>query len=157
MFQHSRFDDSVSGSIRGGVTKCGFRNCKLCSEIMEVDRVLFANSGKVFTIHQRMNCTTRNVIYVIFCKKCQKSYIGETVNLRNRANSHRNNSKNSDYAVMLVSKHIYNCGEGFSICPILKIHEECKITRLVKEDHLIKTLKPDLNADKRNLLHLNLY
>ena len=157
MFQHSRFEDFSNVSIAGGVTKCGFPNCKLCSEIMEVDRVWFENSGKVFTIHSKMNCTTRNVIYAIFCQRCNKSYIGETINLRSRANSHRNNSKNPDYAVMQVSKHIYNCGQGFRICPILKLNEECKISRLVKEDRLIKSLKPDLNADKRSLLHLNLW
>ena len=92
----------------------------------------------------------------MFCNKCNKSYIGETVNLRRRANTHRSNSKSLDYAVMKVSRHLYDCGKGFKICPILKINDECKISRLVKEDRLIKTLKPDLNADKRNLLHLNL-
>ena len=113
--------------------------------------------SEVFTIHSKMNCTTRNVIYAIFCQRCNKSYIGETVNLRSRANSHRNNIKNPDYAVMQVSKHIYNCGQGFRICPILKLNEECKISRLVKEDRLIKSLKPDLNADQQSLLHLNLW
>ena len=49
-----------------------------------------------------------------------------------------------------------NVGKVFRMCPILKLKEECKITRLVKEDNLIKIFKPDLNADKRNLLHLNL-
>ena len=66
------------------------------------------------------------------------------------------NSKSLDRAVMRVSSHICECGQGFRMCPILKLKEECKITRLVKEDNLIKLFKPDLNADKRNLLHLNL-
>ena len=30
MFQHSRFEDFSNASIAGGVTKCGFPNCKLC-------------------------------------------------------------------------------------------------------------------------------
>ena len=96
------------------------------------------------------------MIYALFCQKCSCSYIGETVNLRNRASAHRNNSKSHDRAIMRVSRHICECGKGFRMCPILKLKEECKITRLVKEDNLIKIFKPDLNADKRNLLHLNL-
>ena len=156
MFQHSRFDDLRSAALIRGVTKCGMPNCKLCLEIMEVSSVSFESSGKHFTIKSKMDCTVRNVVYALFCKRCNKSYVGETVNLRNRATSHRNNSKDIDRAVMKVSQHILRCGEGFKICPILKVSEECKITRLVKEDNLIKSLKPDLNADKRNLLHLNL-
>ena len=102
-----------------------------------------------------MDCTARNVVYALFCGGCDKYYIGETVNLRNRASSHRSNSKAEDRAVMEVSKHLLICNKGFEICPIYKIKEECKILRLVIEDNLIKLLKPDLNADRRNLLHLN--
>ena len=156
MFQHSRFDDPLSALIMRGVTKCGLPNCKLCSEIMEVDKVLFRNSGKTFVIKSKMDCTARNVVYALFCNKCDQSYIGETVNLRSRATSHRNNSKSLERAVMQVSRHICECGQGFRMCPLLKLKEECKITRLVKEDNLIKLFQPDLNADKRNLLHLYL-
>ena len=55
---------------------------------------------------------------------------------------------------MEVSRHIYRGGQGFKICPIVKVKEDCKILRLVIEDSLIKLLKPELNTDKRNLLHL---
>ena len=104
-----------------------------------------------------MDCTTRNLVYSLFCNACGCSYIGEAVSLRDRVNAHRNNSKTLDNAVMKVSRHICDCGQGFTVCPLLKVSQECKITRLVKEDNLVKLLKPDLNADKRNLLHLNLY
>lgn len=103
-----------------------------------------------------MDCTARNVIYALFCGGCAQSYIGETVCLRDRANSHRSNSKSEEAAVMDVSKHIHMCGHGFKMIPLVKVKEECKILRLVLEDNLIKLLKPDLNADKRNLLHLEL-
>ena len=101
-----------------------------------------------------MDCYVRNVIYPLFCGGCAQSYIGETVCLRDRANSHRSNSKCEDNAVMEVSRHLYECGRGFKICPIVKVKEDCKILRLVLEDGLIKLLKPDLNTDTRNLLHL---
>ena len=103
-----------------------------------------------------MNCTVRNVIYVLFCKKCEHSYIGETVDFRARMNAHRSNSSSEGAAVMEVSRHFFDCGLGFWVCPLFKMREENKIARLVREDYLIKLLKPDLNADKRNLLHLSI-
>ena len=103
-----------------------------------------------------MDCLARNVIYAIWCKKCNKSYIGETVCLRERMNAHRSNSKDEDRSLMEVSRHLFVCGGGFWVCPLLKVKEDDKILRLVNEDEHVKLLKPDLNADRRNLLHLHL-
>ena len=102
-----------------------------------------------------MSCITRNLIYAIFCKKCGLSYVGETVNLRSRMAAHRSNSKTLDNASQKVSAHLHNCAKGFHILPLFKLREENKIARLVKEDHFIKLLKPDLNTDQRNILLLN--
>ena len=154
-FQHSKFDELRPASISGSVSRCGSPRCKLCLCIMEGSSVFFRNSGINFAIRTKMDCTTRNLIYSLFCIACGSSYIGETVCLRDRVNTHRNNSKCESNAVMKVSSHLCICGEGFKVCPLLKVSQECKITRLVKEDNLVKLLKPDLNADKRNLLHLN--
>ena len=156
LLQHSRFDESRGAAWENGVTKCGIRNCKLCSEIMETDQVFFKNDGCSIRINAKMDCTVKNVVYALFCGGCAHSYIGETVCLRERANSHRANSYYQDSAVMEVSRHLYGCGQGFKICPIVKVREECKILRLVIEDGMIKLLKPDLNTDQRNLLHLRI-
>ena len=156
-FQKSRFDELKPIFLSGGVSKCGSPNCKLCECILEVDSVLFSNAGIDFKIKTKMTCTTRNVIYALFCNLCKQSYIGETVCLRDRVNSHRTKSKSVENAAQQVNRHFLMCGRGFKVCPLLKINQECKITRLVKEDKLIKMFKPDLNADKRNLLHLSLY
>lgn len=155
LLQRSRFDESGSVANKKGVTKCGIQNCKLCLDIMETDLVLFSDAGVSFRIKATMDCTVRNVIYALFCGGCGQSYIGETVCLRDRATAHRSNSKSEDNAVMGVSRHLYRCGQGFKICPIVKVKEECKILRLVIEDALIKLLKPTLNRDMRNLLHLH--
>ena len=154
--QHSRFNESGARTNHKGAKRCKQPNCRVCGEIMETDLVWFRSSGCSFKINSSMDCTVRNVIYALFCGGCSQSYIGETVNLRNRASSHRSNAKSEDRAVMKASRHLYGCGRGFKICPILKIHEDSKIMRLVMEDYCIKLLKPDLNADRRNLLHLNL-
>ena len=64
-------------------------------------------------------------------------------------NAHRNQ------CVQEVDRHLRGCGRGFSSCPLFKVKEENKISRLVMEDIFIKMAKPDLNKDARNLLHLN--
>ena len=56
---------------------CG-KNCALCPYIHETNR--FAGpDGKEYTIRNYINCKSTNVIYAIFCKRCQKYvYVGET-------------------------------------------------------------------------------
>ena len=154
LLQRSRFDESGSTANVKGVSKCQSSHCKCCDEIIETDKIFFRRVGFSLRIGAKMDCTVRNVIYALFCNGCGQSYIGETVCLRDRTNAHRSNSKDEDRTVMEVSRHIYECGQGFRICPIVKVKEECKILRLVIEDYMIKLLKPDLNAPRRNILHL---
>ena len=58
---------------------------------------------------------------------------------------------------MDVSRHLHECGQGFDMCPIVKVKEDCKILHLVIESDLIKLLIPNLNTDKRSLLHLKVF
>ena len=154
MLQHSRFDDSPRYIGATGVKKCGVRGCGCCEDILEVNSFYFRNSGINFEIKAAMDCTVRNCIYVIQCKGCGDTYVGETVNFRNRMSKHKTNSASLD-AVMEVSRHLCRCGKGFWKCPIFKVKVENKINRLVVEERLVKLLKPDLNRDRRNLLHLH--
>ena len=157
MFQRSRFNETGRHAIDRGVSKCLQPKCELCKQILEVGSVFFNSSGIKLVITTPMDCRTRNVIYAIWCKKCKKSYIGETVCLRERMNTHRSNSRHEDRASMEVSRHLLLCNEGFEVCPLLKVKKDDKILRLVNEDELVKLLKPELNADRRNLLHLHLH
>ena len=154
MLQHSRFDDSSRADDDAGVKRCG-RGCGCCEDILEVKSFYFRNSGVLFEIKTPMDCTVRNVIYCIQCKDtgCGQTYIGETVNFRSRMSSHKTHSK-EPHAAMEVARHLYKCGKGFWKFPLYKVKLENKIARLVKEDQLVKWLKPDLNRDTRNLLHL---
>ena len=153
LLQHSRFDGSLTVE-RGGVKKCGISGCACCEDILEVSSFFFVNSGIDFEIKVPMTCTVRNVIYLLQCKGCNKTYIGETVNFRNRMSSHKTNSTNPD-STMEVYSHLYKCGKGFWKLPLFKVKVENKIARLVIENNLIKKLMPDLNRDQRNLLHLS--
>ena len=151
--QHSRFGEATVAINESGVKKCGHIGCGCCEDILEVNSFYFRNSGITFEIKTPMNCLVRNLIYVIQCKLCGHTYIGETVNFRRRMSGHKTQAGSAD-ALMDISKHLYKCGKGFWKCPLFKVKNESKIDRLVFEDKLIKWLKPDLNRDQRNLLHL---
>ena len=70
-----------------------------------------------------------------------------------RMSGHKTSSKDPDSAAE-VGAHLNRCGGGFWKLPLFKVKVENKIARLVVEHKLIKMLKPDLNRDTRNLLHL---
>ena len=104
LFQHSRFDEFRLTDVSFGVSKCG-SDCRLCEQIMEVDSVFFRNSGIYFKIRHQMDCSTRNLIYAIFCITCGKSYIGESVNLRDRMAGHRSKTKHATSTIpKLISR-----------------------------------------------------
>ena len=150
LLQHSRFDDLSRGVNSTRVTRCGRRGCGSCKEILEVDELYFRNTGKNYKIKSKMDCTTRNLIYFMMCQSCGHSYIGETVtSFSVRMNGHRTGQQQE------VDIHLSRCGRKFSTCPLFKVKEESKIARLVMEDIFIKMVKPELNKDSRNLLHLN--
>ena len=130
------------------------KGCGCCEDILEVNSFYFRNSGETFQIKTSMDCTVRNLVYVLQCKNCGQTYIGETVDFRRRMSNHKSSSGKLSSSMAEIARHLYMCGKGFWKCPIFKVKKENKIARLVIEDKLIKWLKPDLNRDKRNLLHL---
>ena len=154
LLQHSKFEESSVTVNEPGVKKCGSKRCGCCADILEVNSFYFRNSGVTFQIKSPMTCLVRNCIYVTQCKGCDFTYLGETVNFRNRMSKHKTNSENISQESAEVSRHLNACGKGFWRAPIFKVKIENKMARLVIEDKLVKWLKPDLNRDTRNLLHL---
>ena len=61
----------------GGVRKCNDPCCANCEYMIEGDSITVEN-GDIFHIKTEMTCQTANVVYVIFCRGCGKSYIDET-------------------------------------------------------------------------------
>ena len=75
------------------VSRCGKPRCKTCKHIVEGDSFCSNTTGRKYNIKSRedvITCATKNVIYLISCKKCGIQYVGETSQaLRNRMNNHR--------------------------------------------------------------------
>ncbi|KAE8629241.1 hypothetical protein XENTR_v10000403 [Xenopus tropicalis] len=61
-------------------TFCGEISCSICLYMETTSTFTSTKTGKVYNISERLSCTTRNVIYLITCKRCRKQYVGQTSN-----------------------------------------------------------------------------
>ena len=74
-----------------GSSPCGTRCCLTCSHIQTGTTFRSATTNQAFNVRATATCKTRNVIYLIDCRKCRKQYVGETQNpLHIRLNGHHN-------------------------------------------------------------------
>ena len=75
------------------------------------ETLTFANikPGKVYQIKQTVNCISKNIIYLITCKKCSVQYIGSAstpkVRFRSHKSSMRTNKKTCEVAIHFNSLH----------------------------------------------------
>ena len=139
--------------LHEGNSPCGRPRCKSCTHIRAGTTFESARTGEKFRARVTTNCRTKNIVYLIECRKCRKQYIGETDNpLHLRMNSHR-----SDYYRKLsdkpVAKHFNTIGYSFEDLTIMVIEQimaDCT-PRKQQESywiHTLQTLTPDgLNLD----------
>ena len=85
---------------------CGSRGCKTCDHLVVGDTFTSNVTKRVYSVvspSSIVNCSTRNVVYLISCRKCGVQYVGETSQtLRSRFNNHRNRLK------QLCGLHLYH-------------------------------------------------
>ena len=147
--ERSRTDVAV-GSITT-VYRCNKPRCKTCKHLKEGNTFtsnVTGNSYNVLAKNPVMTCDTKNVIYVISCRKCGIQYVGETSQmLRQRTNNHRSRLKN--LGVQYLYKHYYNDGHSEDDITIMPIEEieisdtQVSLTfkRLQREQHWYRELK----------------
>ena len=84
----------TNSNVRCGVCVCGSVRCKTCKHISQGSSFMSNVARKCYSVlspNSSMDCATKNVIYLITCKKCGIQYVGETSQkLRSRMNNHRN-------------------------------------------------------------------
>nr|DBA29289.1 TPA: hypothetical protein GDO54_009528 [Pyxicephalus adspersus] len=68
-------------SSKPGSTFCGDLKCSVCPYIESTTTFTGKNKNKVYKISGILNCTTKNVIYLITCKKCEQQYVGQTTRM----------------------------------------------------------------------------
>lgn len=127
-----------------GVTKCNKQKCGVCDIILEGKTYTFTNPHRTFKIKNNLNCTSKNVIYVLQCELCKESYIGATKNLTHRTALHKSNIKITENRKLHVSKHIHTCSGGkFKIQPLYQNSDYSYL--LDQEKNFIAKFKPTLN------------
>ena len=92
--------------FNSNVTRCGSKHCKTCFHLVEGDSFTSNITNIKYSVVSRnsdMDCSTRNVIYLITCRKCGVQYVGKTSpTLRCRLNNHHNRLK------QLCDLYLYN-------------------------------------------------
>lgn len=130
------------------VSKCNEPRCGLCRFIIEGSDLSLGN--KTFHVKENMDCTVKNVLYVLVCNGCKQYYIGQTGdNLRNRRTVHDQQVRNPSTRQMPLSAHLDHCSQTnpkFSMFPFYKFHTNDVSARLLREKYFINIFKPTLNA-----------
>ena len=137
----ARFTSENSKSVK----KCGDSRCGTCSYLEEGGEKIL-KCGKKLTPNYSMTCKSENVIYCMTCPTCHENYIGQTGKLNARVRVHKQQIRDPSIRNTPCSEHFANCGNGnFKIFPFYKMHNDCEISRIAKEDHFIKLFNPKLN------------
>ena len=138
----------------GNITKtkhCNNGKCGTCEVLFERNEVIFNNNSTPFKIKETMDCSAEDIIYVIECAGCNKQYVGETGNLRDRVRVHRQHIFTPYLRNQYVSHHIAHCAIGkrtpFKITPILHVNRNDRIYREEMEQSLIRKFRPELNRE----------
>ena len=85
-------------------SKCGKR-CDLCKNfLLQTSKFESSVTGRQYPIRQKLTCSSKNVIYLATCNKCNLQYVGPTstefeVRFRNHKSSMLNNRKTYALAV----------------------------------------------------------
>ena len=125
-------------------------------KFVESKDMYYSNTQKsYFPINAAMNCSSKNVIYLVECGCCGMQYVGETKRtFRIRANQHRRDIENenptpvgSHFNERGMHRHFGACDiNDFRIypiiqCPYLDTEEETDNYRKQIENYLITKLK----------------
>ena len=82
--------------------RCNHPRCVTCKHLNCSKYFTSTKTGTTFTIRHNFSCISKNLIYLITCKKCRKQHVGlTTTQLNIRINHHRSN--------ILNHKCIYLC------------------------------------------------
>ena len=75
-----------------GVTIWGRKSCEICHILHQGDTFKSLNTGTQYNINFSFNCNSRNVVYLLTCKICEKRYVGCTITkFRSRFNQYKSN------------------------------------------------------------------
>ena len=79
---------------RNNDSKC--KKCSICKHI--TSKINFTKNDKTFTFNQHINCKMSNIVYGIYCNKCDEiNYVGQTgTTIYERFQNHISSMKRTD-------------------------------------------------------------
>ena len=134
----------VDSSRAPGVLRCA-KMCVTCREhLQEAACFSCAVTGESFQIRHYMTCTTSNVVYLLYCRKCPRSqYVGETGgSLKTRFALHRSHIRQN--VGTLVTRHFNqpdHCLQDMRCLPIEKQFLDDRKRREGREKFWMKKLR----------------
>jgi hypothetical protein len=133
----------------GQSQKCGKKRCKLDLYLPNQKTFVSYQNKSKFQLQSNLDCDSKNVIYLISCKLCQKQYVGETkCPFRWRATRHLCDIRHDEDTN--VAQHFnlpgHSVDRHFEIMPIEQLPlsataEETDKQRKLRESFWIKQLK----------------
>ena len=126
-----------------GNTPCRRRRCKCCDEIVTTSSFTSYSTGRQYNIRANITCKSRNLVYLISCKKCGVQYVGETKNpLHIRMNRQRSEirAKKLENSVAKHFSQLNHSAEDVEVRGIEKIHINNAQWRKQRESYWISEL-----------------
>ena len=94
-----------------GYQKCTKSSCDSCYNFVDqTSDVVCKATGRKFMIRRDSTCTSKNVIYVAYCKTCGKQGVGSTVSWKPRLSNYKSHIKKEIGTCRIVKHFINECG-----------------------------------------------
>jgi len=129
-------------------------DARLVKSSNETSHLKSHTTGQTYRVRAAFTCKTRNVVYMIQCKKCGLQYVGETENpLHIRMNGHRSDirTKKLEKPVASHFNQPDHSLKDLEVMAIEKIHRDDTTRRRHRESYWIfelATLAPSgINID----------
>ena len=119
--------------------KCN--NCSVCPYIKEGKVVKATFSNYKIEVNSSVDCSTRNVVYLLGCSKCPMQYIGETERmLKDRFSEHKGyvNTKNQSKTTGMHFNQKGHSVNNMEITIIEKVYNQDPLLRQQREKMFIQ-------------------
>ena len=121
MLVHSTFKSTsnqeipTSADTSHGCNKCE-KSCHLCRHFLVTAKTFKSYScEEVYTIKQNLNCQSEGIIYLLSDNKCNRSYVGSTINSMSKRFSNYKSHIKTAFEGCEVATHFHSCGDVHSI------------------------------------------
>ena len=107
----SKFESTHSQRISspaGSCFKCDKNKCDLCKNYFVESRNFSSfKTGKSYSIRPNLTCDSKNVIFLVSCKKCQLQYIGSRTQFKVRFSSTSHSLQ--DFPFQCIDQFSHDC------------------------------------------------